>query len=571
MPRAAAPRLRPASIAALALAALVLVLAGCGSSHSSGSAIDPATVVPASAPLYAAADVRPEGAERSDALAAGTALTHEADPYVRLLAALQTPGSPPLDFARDVDPWLGPRAGVFLSSLRSASALLPILEQGLLGRGSATPAFLFGRGAADGALVLDTSDAAKARSFLEKQAERAGAHPAAYRGVTYRATAGGVAFGLVGALAVIGSEPGLRQVIDTGARGSALAHAAGYSKLLAAAPKGALAHIYADPTVSAGRAGAPGAGLLSLLTGAQQANVSLVASAGALVLDADTLAGPGRRGLLSGGAEGARALGELPGDSWLAAGLAHLGTTLGSDIAGLKALAALGSGLAGSQQAPSTSGLSIKGLVEGLIVPLALLGAETPQARHDFTSWMGSGSIFASGSSLLELKGAVVIESKDPALSHAAVAKLAAALQRTGSTVQPATIAGTDAAVGAKVNGLPLILDIASGRDSAGHAKFVLGLGEASVAAALSPSSTLSSAPARSEAATALGEGIEPSIALQLPTLLSLLEGVGLTEDPTVAKLVPYLRAISAISGGGHPLGGEVERFKLVLGLAPGG
>ena len=49
--------------------------------------------------------------------------------------------------------------------------------------------------------------------------------------------------------------------------------------------------------------------------------------------------------------------------------------------------------------------------------------------------------------------------------------------------------------------------------------------------------------------------------------LLSLLEGVGLAEDPTVSKFTPYLRASTTLTGGGKSLGGGIERLRLVLGL----
>jgi hypothetical protein len=78
----------------------------------------------------------------------------------------------------------------------------------------------------------------------------------------------------------------------------------------------------------------------------------------------------------------------------------------------------------------------------------------------------------------------------------------------------------------------------------------------------------MASAETRSSASTALGEGIQPSIVFQVPTLLSLLEGIGLTEDPTISKFVPYLRAIATVSGGGKKLGGEGERFRLALGIS---
>lgn len=246
------PRSRRAASVLLALACAALlvalgsVLAGCGSSSTSGTSADPAGIVPAAAALYAGATVRPSGSAQADAVAAGRALTHQNDPYLRLLAALQTPGSPQLDYQSDVEPWLGPHAGVFLSSLSSSSQLTSLLEKGLLG-GSTAAAFPFGAGGAQGAIVMDTSDATKASSFLDAQAGHAGAHATSYRGTPYQVTAGGVAFGMVDRFAVIGSESGLRSVIDTSLGAGSLLHSSDYSKLIAVAPSDALAHVFSPP------------------------------------------------------------------------------------------------------------------------------------------------------------------------------------------------------------------------------------------------------------------------------------------------------------------------------------
>ena len=130
---------------------------------------------------------------------------------------------------------------------------------------------------------------------------------------------------------------------------------------------------------------------------------------------------------------------------------------------------------------------------------------------------------------------------------------------------------GTEAAVGATINGVPLTLVIAAGRDAAGQPALVLGLGPESVTLALPSHSTLGQAASHQAAAQAIGEGAQPSLIAELPTLLSLLEGVGLTQDPTIAPLVPYLRGATTLSGGGHQLSGEIQRYRLVLGLAPAG
>ncbi len=213
--------------------------------------------------------------------------------------------------------------------------------------------------------------------------------------------------------------------------------------------------------------------------------------------------------------------------------------------------------------------------MQALTTPLGVLAANSPQARHDFASWMGSGGIFASGGSLVELRGAVVIASNDPAASQAAVGELAEELRKTGVSVSSVSIAGTEAAVAVRLTGLPVVLDVAAGRDANGQAKFVLGIGEASVQDALRPPSSFAGTAQYDAASAALGESIRPSLFVDFPTLVSLLEGLGLLESPGVSKYVPYLRSSTTLVGGGHTLaqtgksGGEIERFRLVLGLSP--
>ena len=54
---------------------------------------------------------------------------------------------------------------------------------------------------------------------------------------------------------------------------------------------------------------------------------------------------------------------------------------------------------------------------------------------------------------------------------------------------------------------------------------------------------------------------------VEFPTLLTLLEGVGLSEDPSISKALPTLRSLTTLAGGGKSLGGGIERFRLVAGL----
>jgi hypothetical protein len=560
----------PFACGTLVALASAIVLAGCGSSNPGGTSADPAGVVPASAALYVGASVRPQGTLKTSALAAGHALTGQGDPYLHLLAALQTPGSPKLSFTHDVAPWLGPNAGVFLSSLHDSGSLPSLLEQGVLG-GSGSASFPFGSGGAQGAIVLDTSNPSAARSFLDSQAAHAGAHAESFDGTSYQANAGGVAFALVNRFAVIGSETAVHSVIETahGAAG-ALARASDYSKLAGQAPAGALAHVYTSAEgAAAGESPAAGgqlSQLLRVLAGNHPANVSLIPTTSSLSLAADTLSsGPAHSGgLLEADPEAAQAFDELPGEAWLAIGLGHLSSAIDQDAQDIEALTSLGSS---GPPAPSSAGISFGSLLQGLLTPLHALGASTPQARSQFASWMGSAGVFASGANLTELKAGVTISSTNPARSRAAVSELAAQLRKGGATVSSTSVTGTEAAVSVTISGLPVPLDIADGRASNGRAKLIIGIGEQSVAAALDPATTLAAAAPSAAAASGLGEGIHPSLLVNFPTFISLLEGIGLLEQPPISQLLPYLRASSSLIGGGRQLGGEAARFRLVLGL----
>jgi hypothetical protein len=565
--------------AALAAVLAATALTGCGSSASSATDADPATVIPADAQLLAGAIVRPSGALRSAALAAGQALSHREDPYLSLLAALETPGSPKLDYGREVAGWLGPRAGLFVTSPAGAARVAGLLERALLGGAQSSSAYPFSSGA-EGALVMDTRDAAAARSFLDRQAVRAHASPSSYRGVAYERTTAGVAFARVKRFAVIGSAGAVRAVIDTSLGGASLAHASGYMRLAGTTPSNSLAQLYLAPAAGVQAAADAGAGantaglanLLALLAGARSTQVSLVPSAHSLTLDADIAGTPAaglEADLFAAGAQTAHTLEELPGESWLALGLSESARDLGSETSALRALLALLAGSSGAAEAgvTATGTLSIGSLLGTLLEPLELLGANTARARREYSGWIGPAGVFASGSGLLELKGAVVIASRDAARSRSAVATLARELRATGALASSAPIPGTEAAQTLRLKGLPLSVAIAAGRNQAGEPRFVIGLGEASVGAALRPSSTLAHAPSRRAAAAALGEGISPVLILQVPTLLGLLESLGLAEASGLSTLLPYLHALTTITAGRSDLAGEVKRLRLVAGL----
>jgi len=562
-------------------AAALLALTSCGSSAPSGTSASPATVVPGSAPLYIDAVVQPSGSLETHTLAVGHRLTQRAQPFTGLLQLLQGPGGKTPNYEHEVKPWLGPEAGVFLSSIGTAgaqsasSAVQELLEQALskalsegltgaetalLGSGGLTS--LLSQSSLQGALVLDTTDVDKARSFLEAQAHGAGAHTVSYRGVSFEVSPDGTAEGIVHRFAVIGSEAGLKSVIDTGAGGESLAHASGYAKLVASAEPGRLANAYLDLEAldSSVKTSGSGESLLALLRGVLgetgQAYASLIPAANSLALDVDTLP-PASGASSSDGGEstpsGAQVLRGLPGSAWLAVGLGDLGKTLGGSTAALRTLAKLASG--------------IKIGSFGIAKVFAPLSSPAINVQRDLLSWMGQTGIFVGGSNILELQAAVVITSKNPALSRAAVGKLASAYREAGGETAPTSIPGTEAAVTVKLPEFPLALTLADGQG-----KFVLGLGQASVQEALSPQSTLESSTLYNNAASALGQGIQPSAAIEFHTLSGLIESLGLNQAPGFSGIASTLGSLDSLAAGtGGTPSASVKRARLVLGLQPAG
>jgi hypothetical protein len=587
---------RSASLAlALATATTALfALGGCGSSPS-GTSASPATVVPASAPLYIDAVVTPAGSLKTDALAAGRRLTQRSNPFAGLLKLLQGPTGKVPDYAHEVKPWLGPNAGVFISSIDVAGASGASGAQGLLGEavskglaeglagaeaallGSSGLPRLLGEHAIQGALVLDTTNVTGARSFLEGQARSAGARTSSYRGVAFHVAPDGIAEGIVHRFAVIGSEAGLQAVIDTALGGAPLAQGAAYSKLTATAEPGRLADAYIDAEALTRAVKVPGEeqSLLRLLRGllgeAGQVYLSLIPSASSVALDVDTLpssaaatgaastgsssSAASGQGTAAGGSgtTGAQVLRGLPGSAWLVLGIGDLGKTLGHSAQALQTLASLASGI-------SLGSFSLSKV-------FAPLHSRSIDVSRDLLSWMGATGIYAGGSSVLNLQAAVVITSKNPALSRAAVVKLANAYREAGGQVSPTGVAGTEVAVAVRLPNFPLVLTLA-----AGQGKFVAGIGPASVQEALNPQSTLAGTTVYETAASALGQGIQPSAAIEFRTLLGLLESVGLNQAAGFSNIFTALQPLNNLAaGGGEPLADGVKRARLVLGLAPAG
>jgi hypothetical protein len=540
--------------AAIAAAALCTCVAACGSSAPSGTEADPAGLAPSSSVIYLSATVQPEGSLRQNAVTDLRSFSNAKEPLGQLLQAVT--GAAPLggvSFKREIEPWVGTNAGVFATSSAALSGAAEAIG-GTLTSGISPEALLHAAGAgllkpgADAALVLDTRDLEGARAFVSKLAGRQGAHQDSYRGVKYDTDAQGATEAIVGKFAVFGDQAGVKAAIDTYLGGPSLkSTGSAYAKLAARGPAGTLAAIYLSP--GRGKAGA----LLAALPGEpKQVRLSIVPQQHALALDADLLAASGEAEsqALTATAPATALVAGLPGNAWLAAGLGESGR----HAARYLALTATVVELAAKSVLASFGGPALQRLI-------AKLQEHAQAVQQLVSSWAGPAAVFAAGSSLLSIQAGLVIEASSASAARGGVAAIGSLLSSAGANVSKATVPGAESALRVTIFGLPVSVYV-----GAGSGKLVIGLGPESVQGALSPTSTLSGASLYGSATSSIG-GIKPSVIVDFPQALALIEGLGLSETPAVAPVLGKLRSLGTLAGGVQGLGGGVLRLHVVAGL----
>ena len=197
----------------LSLVVLLLLLASCGAGGGAGADGDPASIVPANASVYFEGQVRPEGDRKEDVLAAAGKLLRTPDPKARLRELLERAtkdSGEDFDYDRDVEPWLGERAGFFAVEFR----------------GGDEP---------DGLVVAATKDEDKARDAIAAAVKRSksGGRPAerSYKGTEYQVSGDRTAFGIIDGFLVAGGEAQLKRAVRA-ADGASLAEADRYQDTL---------------------------------------------------------------------------------------------------------------------------------------------------------------------------------------------------------------------------------------------------------------------------------------------------------------------------------------------------
>jgi hypothetical protein len=514
MPRRAPP--------ACLLAALLLV-AGCGGSPAAGGD-EPASAVPRDAAMYVDATVRPEGSQRDDALAAAGKVLATPDPQAKVEALVQKALSQSdgleLDYARDIKPWLGSKAGFWLAATRGQET----------------------RGAA----VLSSTDEDAARAALERAVKGSGQTftKRSYKGVDYQVNQDGGAAAMDGDFVILGSEPELKRTLETLDGGKPLADDDRYKNAVDALDSKRLGTLYVDfkALFDSAAASDPQAAQqlrrVFPLDSIGPVSAAFTANGDRLAVDAVV---PGGRDFASrfgafSGTGSTPLLGELPGDSWVALGAPRLGESakkIYQQVAG-----ALG-GAAIDQQLRSQLGLDLD---------------------QDVFSWIGDAAFFARGTSDDTVDGAAVIQVTDEERAKTAFGKLVGLAQsRGGARAKPITVPGAETAFAFAVPDAPKPVVAARG-----NGRVVIAYGATAAADALAPKQKLGDSPTFAEAKSLLGDGYEPGFVLSMPALVALAQSGD--SDHTFAQAKPYLDAFSVVASGGK-LDGDTSRSRIVAGL----
>jgi hypothetical protein len=463
MPRTLAPRrLAAAAVSALAIAPL----AGCGSGGAGAGGSDPASLAPLTSVMYAEVTVQPEEGQRESFRAVAKKITGSSDVSGELERAVAKITDGDVDFRRDVEPWLGDRVGAALTAM-------PEGEQAAEDEG-------------DGALIAQTTDPDEALEAMGRLAAKKGpVRDASYKDTEYR-TADGAAYGIVEDSLVLGTEAGFKAVVDA-AGGESLADADDFQATRDAVEDERLAFLYldvrriADVMAASGEAdGVDPAALRELLggEGTRTYGAALHVRDDAILVDTAALGGKAPSG------DPAGTVAALPAGSWLALGLGDIGKSLQDLVATARRL-----GDAGGDRGTVDQGLQQLERRLGL------------DLEDDLLSWMGDAGLFARGTSLMDIGGALVVRTKDPAKTRAALDRVRELAGGLG-TVRDLRGSGIDAGLEVSPEGAPVQLLAALAGD-----RFVLALSRSALDAAIRPDKKLADDPAFEAADELLGDG----------------------------------------------------------------
>lgn len=514
----------PRPLFATVFAAALIALPGCGSGDSSGSKV--ADLAPPGAPVFVEGTLRPTDELKSniDAIATQVAgIDNLGDYVVSKLEESAQDDNEPFDYEKEVEPWLGERAGVFFEKLEGSD--------------------FSGTG-----VIVESTDTAATQDFIDAQvkASKDPYRSGSYEGVDYEV--GGSendAIGVVGDFLFIGEgERVFKEAVDA-SEGDALADEDTFAKAISAASNGSLADVYVD------------VGKLIDQSGGQidpQAR-QILGNAGIDPSEATAVASV------------------VPGSDQLA-------IEFSSDLAGQEAPTGDASDLLGSLPGSAFAGFAVSGFgkqvkeaidsldKEGIpdTIPPGQLKKGLKQLGIDLEGLADSfqdAGIFAVGSSESSLGGALVLTTKGSEATDtiANIGKLLRSVQVEGVTALSGKYSGFSIRSD-ELGDKPLVVTAKEGRMAIGY-----GL-PATLSGLLSGTgkgATLSDDPAYSDAVASLGDTPISGFA-DGPAALQLADSLIPSSEGEFEEAKKYLKSIRFLALGSITQD-ELATAKLIVGL----
>lgn len=508
--------------AAFLLVLASLLLAACGGGGGDGGA-DPASVAPAAAPLYIEAAVHPEGELKSNVEALAEKLAGVEDLGELIVSELESSAGDSgeeLDFATEVEPWLGEHGGVFFESYDGDD--------------------FSGYG-----LAVQTSDSGATEEFIDKHAGADGepAEDGSFEGVDFKVDpSDGTTVGVVDDLFLLAEDEKAFEHAVEAANGESLADNDSFTTAFDAAADESLADVYIDVGGLLEQAGGEiDAESKQFLESAgidpenATAVASLVPGSDQIEIDFTTNVGKSEPG------DASKLLESLPGGSFVAFSTANVGKQIAE---GIKAIDEQG----------------VPGELESgeLSAGLGALGIDPEKIANS----LKEVAVFAQGNTERNLTGALVFTASGSEAKQlvAQIGKLLRVSNTPGVTALSGKASGFSIR-SSDLGSQPLVVATEGER-------IAISYGLAASAAALSAGggSSLGQNPAFKEAKEALGDTPISGFVAGPATLALVQNLIPADEEEEFEEARPYLEKIAfAAVGAGND--GDLTTSKVIVGL----
>jgi hypothetical protein len=501
------------------LSTMAVVAAGCGSEDEAASGAS--ELVPAGALMYGEATLDPEGDQKQaidSILAKFPGGGQAGDKLKELIEKGLRDAQAPISFKDDIEPWLGDEAAFFASRL------------GQTGEPSA----------AVGLIAADDED--QALEALEKSAEGEVTRKT-YKDVEYLmdegddTNAGAVLDGFL----VLGTESGVKAVIDTSKGGKKLSDDEAYKNALEGASEDRLGLFYLNSPQFLKSAQGTATLPQSFEKFFKEPFVATVdADDDGVLLEAEVPEETAQTFGFVG--QGSDLLTELPGDSWVAMAQTDFGKLIDFYVDAFAGIA--GGRDAIEQQLRSATGLDL---------------------QEDVIAWMGDFGIFVRGTSLSELDGALIVETSDEAASGRFIDALARLARQQGAgsdlDVRPLAAPGGGEGYTLSGQGIPKPIHFFQ-RDG----RVVLAYGDAAARDAIDPGDKLGDSPDFASIRDSLGGDYDVSFIVLMQPIIDLVDSTEAANDADWQDAKPYLEPLSALVAGTSGEGDDLKSaVKLIV------